>query len=49
LSFQLELLGFGVGQVKELIGLEKKRTLHPWRSGAFDGKLRRGVVGIGKH
>jgi len=44
LSFQLGLLGFGFGQVKEFVGLEKKRTLHPWRSGGFDGHLRRGLL-----
>lgn len=35
---------FGFGEVEKVVGLEKKRTLHPWSCGGFDGsRIRMGL------
>lgn len=37
------VVGFRVGEIEKVVGLEKKRSLHPWRCGGFDGNIRMGI------
>lgn len=37
------VVGVRVGEFEKVVGLEKKRTLHPWRCGGFDGNIGMGI------